>query len=733
MWATVRSLPRHFEPASLLAALLLAGCAASPEPFVQLSGSSGPVSWEIVDVSQTSVPGEQIHWAYTLILRSDASAIQFETFETGTAGGGVGLHVSPFTERLEARGRLLINSSYTLLRNKMSSNTFGNSALGQLEAVRLFHRLSGRDQNGRLVRVDVRFTLHAGLGAGGAAPPSQTGSQRGTRESVASGSAPFANQALAHERIKADPTPLERALLDDLRDRSLEHHSPLDAALIVSGARDAQELDDLRRRFDQATAPIVARVSRLALAERAPALLGALHPARTSQAPLLREYVVNATTLVDVIETGRYNCVSATIVFTLLAARVGLDANPVLVPSHARAAVRIGDKRVPVEATAPYGFNPSEAERREILRRFRADVDGAPSYRNEGAVDVDFLAILGAVYTNVSTYRNRDRDTNTAAAVARRADVFVAPSERRLLNRVRIGLLNEMAVDRSKQGRHDEAVRALKEASRLAREQDDASFLAENFTAVAVVWLREVERSADDTALLAFSDRFADVTPIHGEVRSFALRLLAHRRIQEAQWERALANLREAEPLTQNAEYRGQIARDAADVELRHVDDLASRDVEAAWKAFQALPPGAGDAKVAELHRHVRHRLVVARIRQLDDQGRCEELAGPLALWRDLDTKSDPDGAHAGCHGRRGVDRWNSGQLDQATDDFRLAYHLAPRAPTMEQNLVGALQRLAGDHVERGRCENARPLIAEGLALAPRDPWFQWAAATCKP
>ena len=733
MWGKARSALATLAPGSLLAPMLLAGCAASPEPFLQLSGTSGPVSWEIVDVTQSIAAGEEIRWDYTLILRSNGGAIAFETLESGSEGGGEGLHVSPFRERLEADGRLVLNSSYTLQRNKMSSQLFGNS-LTHLDGVRVFHRFTGKDQDARPVRVDVRFTLTSGLGtqASGAASRSSA-PPRSDAGPPAAGSSAAAHGSLAHERIGVDATPLERALLEDVRDGSLDSHSPLDAALIVGGARDRQELDAFRRRFEQKVAPIVARASGLSTpAERAAALLGALHPARTSQAPLLREYAVNATTLVDIIETGRYNCVSATIVFTILATRLGLDANPVLTPTHARAAVRVGGRRVPVETTEAYGYDPSEAERRQVLRRFRADVDAAPSYAEEQATDVNFLALLGVVYTNAATYRSRDRNVEAAAALAGRADLFLPPADRAVLNRVRISLLNELAVDNWKRGRLGDALDELQEARRLATPEDEtAAFLDEGLTAVAIAWIRETEASSDDATILAFPDRLVTESPARNEVRSYSLRLVAYRQTQRGEWELALHNLQDAALLTRIPSDRDQVARDLARVELAYVDELATRDADRAWVAFQALPRAGGNDELDVTWRQVAHRVAFMRVRSLTSEQRCEELEAPLALWKAVDSDAEPDRAGAACHTQRGIARWNLGEIDRATDDFRRAYRLAPREPVMEQNLLAGLQRLVADRVRQGRCPDARPLIQEGLSLAPRDPWLQLVASTC--
>lgn len=417
--------------------------------------------------------------------------------------------------------------------------------------------------------------------------------------------------------------------------------------------------------------------------------------------------------------------------FTLLAARVGLDAHPVLVPSHARAAVRIGGRQVPVEATEPYGFDPSEAERRQILRRFRADVDAAPSYAEEQATDVDFLALLGAVYTNTSTLRSRDGNVTAAAAIAGRADLFVAPADRAVLSRFWIGLLNEMAVESSSRGRRADAVSTLEEARRLATQPDDVAFLDQSLTAVALAWIHETAPSADDATVLAFSERLAAGSVARDETRSYALRLVAYRRTQRREWEAAVRDLREAATLTRIPESREHVARELARAELAYVNELASEDAERAWQAYQTLTRAGDEAELATARQHVAHRVAAARIGLLTDQRRCEDLEAPLALWKEADASADPDGAGAVCHTQRGVALWEQGERDRATDDFRRAYRLAPRDPVMERNLVAGLQRLVEDRIRDGRCPDARPLIAEGLSVAPADAWFQRAAARC--
>src|SRR5262249_8622283 len=162
-----------------------------------------------------------------------------------------------------------------------------------------------------------------------------------------------------------------------------------------------------------------------------------------------------------------------------------------------------------------------------------------------------------------------------------------------------------------------------------------------------------------------------------------------------------------------------------------HVDQLATQDIERAWKEFHTLSRDTDDAELASVRRQVGHRLAALRIQSLDGQRRCEELQEPLALWRELDGGGAPDHMRAHCQSRRGLDRWNSGQLDGAADDFRRAYRLAPRDPITEQNLIGGLGKVIDGHIRGGRCLDARPLITEALALRPTDPWLQQAAKRC--
>jgi hypothetical protein len=200
---------------------------------------------------------------------------------------------------------------------------------------------------------------------------------------------------LAVGRLRAAPTALEKSLLDDVADRHLDHFSMLDAALIVSGVRDEQELAVMRGRFHALVDPIAAAV--VAIADpyaRGRKLLVDLF-AQGDEA-MLRNYDLQATTLLDVLESGRFNCVSATTAYLLAAAEAKLVAVPVLLPSHARAAVVLDSGNVRVETTLPTGFDPDPKLIRMVRQQFvPSQTVGIPLFADETGTPADFLALLG--------------------------------------------------------------------------------------------------------------------------------------------------------------------------------------------------------------------------------------------------------------------------------------------------------------------------------------------------
>lgn len=71
----------------------------------------------------------------------------------------------------------------------------------------------------------------------------------------------------------------------------------------------------------------------------------------------LREYVADADTLQELIVTGRYNCLSATLLYGVVARRLGYEVEVLKIPGHLLLRLAIDGRTFDVEMTSPRGFN----------------------------------------------------------------------------------------------------------------------------------------------------------------------------------------------------------------------------------------------------------------------------------------------------------------------------------------------------------------------------------------
>jgi len=161
---------RRPAPAAYVLALLLvaSGCATSPDGGSRpLTGSAGPVEWEVTDVGRIERPdGMQSRWSFTIVLREKAgTAIQFERVELGALGPYVetgGISRTAFNHRLEARSELREGAVDTWGWVSYAGTQFGGSAA--LGSVTVERRFIGKDANGQTIVVPVRVNLHRGFG-----------------------------------------------------------------------------------------------------------------------------------------------------------------------------------------------------------------------------------------------------------------------------------------------------------------------------------------------------------------------------------------------------------------------------------------------------------------------------------------------------------------------------------------------------------------------------------------
>jgi tetratricopeptide (TPR) repeat protein len=146
---------------------------------------------------------------------------------------------------------------------------------------------------------------------------------------------------------------LEERLFLDAADGRLDDFSPLAAALVASGVQDADTL----RRYERKAAALVDELGRggvLAATprQRVEAIFEFMH-----QRVLRGGYDLANTDLRRVFDEGRFNCISASVLFNYLAGQFGLDCRGLEMPGHAMSRVVLPDGPLDVETTCPQWFN----------------------------------------------------------------------------------------------------------------------------------------------------------------------------------------------------------------------------------------------------------------------------------------------------------------------------------------------------------------------------------------
>jgi hypothetical protein len=159
-------------------------------------------------------------------------------------------------------------------------------------------------------------------------------------------------------------SPLEAPMLADPADGEFRQFSLIEAALIASGVdRD----EDLRRYLERYSAW---REQARQICERehsqlrqAQALFEFLH-----RQILVGGYDARATELTQTFDEGKFNCASASLLFTALATDCGLTVHAVERPRHAMCALYIDGQRTVIETTCPNWFQLSPDMRRDAER-----------------------------------------------------------------------------------------------------------------------------------------------------------------------------------------------------------------------------------------------------------------------------------------------------------------------------------------------------------------------------
>jgi hypothetical protein len=209
---------------------------------------------------------------------------------------------------------------------------------------------------------------------------------------------------------------LEARLFRDASDGHWDEHTLFAASVIASGVASEAELRGTCDLFAVVAAELKTEPGPTATAEqRAEKTLAFLHRRLLSNG-----YDLYATELPHVLATGRYNCVSATVLFNCLAAEAGLKVCALRLPSHTCTELAAGNQRIRVETTRADWFLVRDRAPNHADSDGETFVAGARTQTrpNETISDV---ALVAMIYYNRGVEALRRTDSRAAIELNRRA------------------------------------------------------------------------------------------------------------------------------------------------------------------------------------------------------------------------------------------------------------------------------------------------------------------------
>jgi tetratricopeptide (TPR) repeat protein len=263
--------------------------------------------------------------------------------------------------------------------------------------------------------------------------------------------------------VRADRLPLfdgrlcalEEKLFSDAADGRLDEFPLFESGLIASGVEETGRLAHYRRRFDALVDDLLPRISKVSKpTDKARTALEFLH-ARV----LTGGYQLESTDLRAALDEGRFNCVSASVLFGCLAGACGLDVCGLEMPGHAMSRLRASGPPLDVETTCARWFNllDDPAGRAEAMRRTLGE---DLSRRYAQAREVSPVEMTAMIYYNRGVdllAASRFEEAAVANAKALRLDPSSTTARGNLL-----ATINNWAIALSAAGRYAKATGLLR-------------------------------------------------------------------------------------------------------------------------------------------------------------------------------------------------------------------------------------------------------------------------------
>ena len=175
---------------------------------------------------------------------------------------------------------------------------------------------------------------------------------------------------------------------------------------------------------------------------------------------ILKKYFETATLFQDMIYKGEYNCLTSSILYSLLYTEFGYKVKGILTSNHAFCMVYTDNGNIDVETTVAEGFDPGTKEIRNTGSS--TIITFVPKQNYNKRNEVDILTLIATLYTNSISLRKIEKDLDKQIIMAKKA-YYLSPHTE-MYNDNLIRAFNRAALEHIKKSEYDEAYRHLEEA-----------------------------------------------------------------------------------------------------------------------------------------------------------------------------------------------------------------------------------------------------------------------------
>ncbi|MEI0567175.1 tetratricopeptide repeat protein [Brachyspira pulli] len=244
--------------------------------------------------------------------------------------------------------------------------------------------------------------------------------------------------------------------IDNGETNDLEIH--YDGFIIASGITDKDEFDFFRGKLNEIRSLAKKELSQYTKEgayDFGKRLLNWLY-----SSGVLKQYFETSTLFQDLIYKGEYNCLSSSILYSLLYSEFGFKVTGVLTSSHSFCTVYTDQGKIDVETTISRGFNPGQKEIRNTGNSTIVTFVPQGNYRDRNEVDI--FTLIATLYPNSISLKKIEKDLEKQLVMAKKA-YYLSPNTKMYNNNL-VNAYNRLALDCLKRNNYEEAYKTLEEA-----------------------------------------------------------------------------------------------------------------------------------------------------------------------------------------------------------------------------------------------------------------------------